>query len=56
MDEIMKERLQKAMIYCPEFPWNNPELLKNMAKPDEKYKTVSLYKKHGKNHGKKRKK
>ena len=50
MDEIMKERLQKAMIYCPEFPWNSREMLKGMISPDEKYK------KHGQNHGKKRKK
>ena len=56
MDEIMKERLQKAMIYCPEFPWNSREMLKGMISPDEKYKNVSLYKKHGKNNGKKRKK
>ena len=53
---MMDERLQKVLLYCPEFPWNYPEMLKGMMNPDEKYKNVSLYKKHGKKHGKKRKK
>ena len=41
---MMDERLQKAILCYPEFPWNNPEMLKRMMNPDEKYKNVSLYK------------